>query len=288
MADRRCNPEISEPAKCRGKSMVMTGAQWSGIVSHLHRGEAEAKQAEQNQQYAEYLKKGSRAMTQTWDNTTYKLQEKKTAEKALQEKASQDDGEARYKALTESDKKKRMEQIAIAQQMMDRVKNGPRQLDSAYLMSEVLATRDQQRKVRADEAKAMRVRQLDEGKEMIAAAEQHAAEMREVILSQRHQQNGYKRELFEQMQTANFRRQQATKMEAVNDRKHREAEKKELQTQLEMERMILQRKKETLRRNALEAMQMAEQRRHSKCSIDSKVGKDTLKTKHIALSVFSF
>lgn len=264
MRDRQCDSEISGPAKCRGKSLVMTGVQWSGIINHLKRGEAEAKQSEQNQQYAEYLKNGSRAMTKTWDNTTSKLQEKKAAEKARQEKAGHDESEARYNALMESNEKKRMEQIAIAQQMVDRVKNGPRQLDSAYLMSEVLATRDQQRKMRAEEAKVMRARHLDEGKETIAAAEQQAAEMRDMTVAKQRQQNGYKRQLFEHIQTSNSRRQQVSMEEASEDRKHREAEAQEMQAQLEMERMMLQRKKEMQRRNALEAMQMAEQRRLSK------------------------
>lgn len=268
MRDRTCDSELSGPAMCRGKTVVLSGAQWSGIVGHLKRGEPEARQSEQQRHYEEYLKKGSRAITKGWDNTVAKVEEKKAAEKQQRLKAAQDEGEARYKALMEKDEQKRSDQIHVAEQMMDRAKSGQRQLDSAFLMSEVLGTREQQRRVRADEAVAARERHMCEGRETIAAAMQNAAEMRDALVQQTQNRNGFKRQLFEQIQSDRSRRQQIAETTAADERRYREAEEKELQDQLEMEQMMLQRKKETQRRNALEAMKMTEQRRMSKLPIN--------------------
>lgn len=257
-----CDAELSGPAKCRGKTLVLNGAQWSGIVGHLKRGEPEAQQAEQQRQYEEYLKKGSRAITKGWADSAEKIEEQKAAEKLRQQKASQEDGEARYKELMAKDDNKRMEQIAVAQQMMDRQKNGARQLDSAFLLAEVLGTRQQQRRVRAEEVALAKERRMNERMESVAAAEQYAAELRD----QAQQKIGYKRQLFEQMQADKGRRQQMAEHVASDEQRYREEEEREMQAQLEMEQMMLLRKKETQRKNALEAMKMAEQRRMSKQS----------------------
>lgn len=264
MRDRTCDAEISGPAKCRGKSVVLSGAKWSGIIGQLKRGEPEAQQLEQQRQYEEYLKKGSRAITKGWDNTAAKLEEKKVAEKLRQQKEIQEEGEARYKELKERDDKKRMEQVAVAQQMIDKNKIGQRQLDSAFMFAEVLGTRQYQRNIRAEEAAQAKERRLVECSENLAAAEQTAAELREIALQQAQHRNGYKRQLFEQIQSDKARRQQMAETTAADERKYRENEEREMQAQLEMEQLMLQRKKETQRQNALEAMKMAEQRRMSK------------------------
>lgn len=79
--DGHCDAEIRVPGKAVGKTVVLNGTKWNGILQHLHRGEKEELESNQERQYKEYLREKSRAMTITWDNSIVKLREKKIAER---------------------------------------------------------------------------------------------------------------------------------------------------------------------------------------------------------------
>lgn len=90
--DTHCDAEIIGPGKVRGKTVVLNGPRWNGILQHLHRGEKEAYESSQERQYNEYLREQSRAMTINWENSIEKIHEKKTAERQRLEQEKIEDG----------------------------------------------------------------------------------------------------------------------------------------------------------------------------------------------------
>lgn len=71
----------------------------------------------------------------------------------------------------------------------------------------------------------------------------------------------YKNEVYRMAKDEAKRKMETSRRQTEYEKRMREQADKELQAQIERERAILQRKKEAMRKNALEAMKMVEQRR---------------------------
>lgn len=175
-------------------------------------------------------------------------------------------GEGRYKKLKEDDNAKRIEQIEAAQDSMKRLKIGPRSLDTAFMLADVLTTRQQQCQQNADMAKIQREKKLCEGLEAQAQAEQWREDHKMQLLQKKGVTDSYKKQLHEHIKSEDKRRQSETKKKTEIERQHRVSAQRNLTAQLDKERAILERKKEYQRQNALEAMRMAEERRLRKSS----------------------
>lgn len=154
-----------------------------------------------------------------------------------------------------------MEQIEAAQDSIKRLKIGPRSLDTAFMMADVLTTRQQQCQQNANMAKIQREKKLAEGLEAQAQAEHWREEHKVQLLRKKGHTDTYKKELREHIRSEDNRRQTENKNITEMERQHRIASERDLSAQLEKERTMLQRKKELQRQNALEAMRMAEERR---------------------------
>lgn len=170
-------------------------------------------------------------------------------------------GEGRFKKLKEDDNAKRIEQIEAAQNSIKRLKIGPRSLDTAFMLADVLTTREQQCQQNADMAKIQREKKLAEGLEAQAQAEQWREDHKVQLLRKKGRTDTYKKELREHIKSEDNRRQTETKKTTEMERNHRLSAEKDLTAQLDKERAMLQRKKDLQRHNALEAMRMAEERR---------------------------
>ena len=72
----------------------------------------------------------------------------------------------------ESDEKKRMELNAKAEDAMNRLKIGCRQLDSAYMLSDVINTRATQCQMNEEALKNKKEKYMREGREKLLQAEQ--------------------------------------------------------------------------------------------------------------------
>lgn len=183
------------PIRRAGKTIVFNDAEWSRICFHLHRGEPEAQQAEQQRAYAAYLRDGSAAMTRHWTNSRRAQREQQQEAKRARDEAIVLEGQQRCDAMVAGDEERRKERIAAAQRLIDRVQAGPRQLESAYLLADVLQTRQQQREQNARERCESKARAAEMAREQRTASEQGLAEHRERIMVRRRAEDGYKREL---------------------------------------------------------------------------------------------
>lgn len=170
-------------------------------------------------------------------------------------------GEGRFKKLKEDDNAKRIEQIEAAQDSIKRLKIGPRSLDTAFMLADVLTTRQQQCQQNADMAQIQRENKFAEGLEAQAQAEHWREDHKVNLLQKKGRTDMYKKELREHIKSEDNRRQIETKKTIEMERQHRVSAERDLTAQLEKERAMLQRKKDFQRQNALEAMRMAEERR---------------------------
>lgn len=169
----------------------------------------------------------------------------------------------RFQQLKESDNAKRQEQIAAAQETIKRLKIGPRQLDSAYLLSDVLATRDRQCVLNAEAVRIKHDRHLADGQYARDQAKRELEAYNNQLQNAKKIGDGYKTQLREHIRAEEQRRRKEADQTAAEERKYRDQAERDLCAQQEKERAALLRKKELQRRNALEAMKMAEERRLS-------------------------
>lgn len=152
----------------------------------------------------------------------------------------------------------------MAQDAIKRLKIGPRSLDTAYLLSNVLTTRKVQCEMNSETIRRKKEQHLLDGQETIQQAEQWCEDQKEKMLEKRRTIDDYKKELKMNCLEDEYRRLEKSRQQAELERQYRETAENDLKVQLEKERLILQRKKDTQRRHALEAMRMAEERRLSK------------------------
>lgn len=219
--DHRCDHELIGPAACRGKSIVINAPQWTRIIGHLRRGEDDTVLAEQRRQYAEYLRTGSAAMTATWTNSLRAIRERQQNERRAYEESVIRSGEERFEALKAGDEERRQQRIAAAQQLIDRAKEGPRELESAYQHADVLQTREQQCRERAHERGVQQQRRLQAGCETRAAAAQGARELAEMIQVRRRRQDQFKLELAAELAQKRCREQAERAQQMQLERKYR-------------------------------------------------------------------
>ena len=164
----------------------------------------------------------------------------------------------------ESDEKKRMELNAKAEDAMNRLKIGCRQLDSAYMLSDVINTRATQCQMNEEALKNKKEKYMREGREKLLQAEQSSEAYRQKLLEKRKHTDDYKASLKEHIAEEHQKREYEARQIAESERKYRAQQENDLKEQMERETKVLQRKKENLRQNALEAMKMAEERKASK------------------------
>lgn len=260
------------------KSVIINSQKWNSILKHLNRNEEAIQQSEQEKKYKEYLKEGSAEMTCKWMNSIEKTREnkaierqKREAEKIIEGKYNSSrcnginyesfSGERRFKELKENDEKARLEQVAKAQQMMNRLRIGTRELESAALLSEVLKGRELQCNFNADLNKSMSERKKKEAEQLQIQSVIAIEEQQRQMMEAKKRTDDYKNEVYRMAKDEAKRKMETSRRQTEYEKRMREQADKELQAQIERERAILQRKKEAMRKNALEAMKMVEQRR---------------------------
>lgn len=243
------------------KSVIINSQKWNSILKHLNRNEEAIQQSEQEKKYKEYLKEGSAEMTCKWMNSIEKTRENKAIERQKREAEKIIEGERRFKELKENDEKARLEQVAKAQQMMNRLRIGTRDLESAALLSEVLKGRELQCNLNADLNKSMSERKKKEAEQLQIQSVIAIEEQQRQMMEAKKRTDDYKNEVYRMAKDEAKRKMETSRRQTEYEKRMREQADKELQAQIERERAILQRKKEAMRKNALEAMKMVEQRR---------------------------
>lgn len=249
------------PSVIPDKSIILYKSKWNDILHHLQRDDDVKFASEADRQYKQYLYEGSRAMTDKWENSLKANIKAKEDERLKNERKKIDEAAERFRQLKESDEMKRFEENYKAMDHMQKLKMGPRLLESAYITSECVAVRELQRNVNAAATKMKRERNLAMGREAIAQDEQYVEQQKLNISESRRKQDEYKKELRQFIENKEREQTELKNAQCEEERLERNRIDGDLAAQLNKERRILEKKKEAKRLVALEAMQMAEKRR---------------------------
>lgn len=160
-----------------------------------------------------------------------------------------------------------MEHILQAQDTIYKSKIGSRQLESAYTLCETLHIRGKQCIERAKFSNYKKEADEAQAKEQILQQDQWDQEHTRKAIESKKRKDGYKRQLFEQMNENEMRQKDANQKRITQEIHERETAEQDIKSQMEKERLVLEKKKEAMRKNALEAMRIAEQRRLSKLQL---------------------
>lgn len=164
----------------------------------------------------------------------------------------------------ENDELARREKILKAQQLIEKLKPGPRELQSAALHSEVLRARNVQRNINEEFEKAIKQNEIDEKKNCEQQAMPWIQEEQQRMAERQKRNNSYKQELLQTINDSSKQRSEYKKQLIKEQQAAREAVDQEIKAQIEKEKAIMEKKRAALRKNALEAMKMVEQRRMRK------------------------
>lgn len=253
------------PVRRAGKTVVFNDAEWSRICSHLRRGEPEAQLAEQQLSYAAYLRDGSAAMTRHWTNSRRAQRDQQLAAKQAHDQAVELEGQRRCDAMVAGDEERRAERIAAAQRMIDRVQAGPRQLESAYLLADVLQTRQQQREQNARERCERKAQEAETAGKLRAASDQWLADHRERIMVRRRAEDGYKRELKAFVRKEREDRSREKNRLAAEEKRHRDDAEQTLAAEQQLSREVAQRKKKAEMQRVFEEIRGKREQENSEC-----------------------
>lgn len=251
----------AEKVKPSEKSIVLHKSEWNGILQHMKRGEDVKIAAEADREYKKYLFEESRAMTDKWENSLKATIKAREDERLKVERQKIDEAAQRFQKLKESDEMKRFEENIKANEQMQKLKMGPRLLESAYATSECVAVRDLQRNANAKTEQMKRDHYLASGREAVAQDEQYAEQQKLIMLETRRKKDDYKKELREFIENKERQDADLRKAQAEKERLEHCQIDSDLAAQMSKERRVLEKKKEAKRIIALEAMQLAEKRR---------------------------
>lgn len=168
-----------------------------------------------------------------------------------------------YEQAKENAAQKRSEKIAKAQQMLERLKPGPRELHSAVLQSEVLRARNIQRSINEEFKKAIKLQESETQKRCENQGMSWINDEQRRLAERQKNTNSYKQELLQTI-SENQRQKAEQKKQMIREQQTaRDNIDSEMRAQIAKEKAIMEKKKAVLRKNALEAMKMVEQRRLS-------------------------
>ncbi|XP_058116682.1 trichohyalin-like [Anopheles ziemanni] len=245
------------------QAVLLSSAKWEQMwkkVTNPTDKETEVL-CQQEREFREYLKNGSKKMTSTWENTVQNIRDKKEAERLRRDKAKVEEDQRYYRELKAADEIKRKELIQKAEDLIQKDKVGPRVLESAAKFCEVLRGRELQRQFRHDQDRMQQVRKQSVDQQTTALGNHWLKSHGERLLEDRQRFDDYKRELKQTMvanqQAARQRKQDLIAEELAS----LEVIESEMRAQQERERQAQEASKEMRRLSALEAIRMAEDRR---------------------------
>ncbi|XP_041761327.1 trichohyalin isoform X2 [Anopheles merus] len=259
---QQTEPKSHRPSYAN-KAVLLSSAKWEQmwkkVVSPAEK-ETEVL-CQQEREFREYLKNGSKKMTSTWENTVQNIRDKKEAERLRRDKAKVEEDQRHYRELKAADEIKRRELIQKAEDLIQKDKVGPRVLESAAKFCEVLKGREMQRQFRLEQEQLQQMRKQSVDTQTLSQANHWLKSHGDRLLEDRQRFDNYKRELKETM-IRNQQLQRQRKQELIaEEQQSLEVIEGEMRRQQEQDRAALEASKEMRRKNALEAIRMAEDRR---------------------------
>ncbi|XP_040167114.1 trichohyalin [Anopheles arabiensis] len=259
---QQTEPKSHRPSYAN-KAVLLSSAKWEQmwkkVVSPAEK-ETEVL-CQQEREFREYLRNGSKKMTSTWENTVQNIRDKKEAERLRRDKAKVEEDQRHYRELKAADEIKRRELIQKAEDLIQKDKVGPRVLESAAKFCEVLKGREMQRQFRLEQEQLQQMRKQSVDTQTLSQANHWLKSHGDRLLEDRQRFDNYKRELKETM-IRNQQLQRQRKQELIaEEQQSLEVIEGEMRRQQEQDRAALEASKEMRRKNALEAIRMAEDRR---------------------------
>uniref|UniRef100_A0A182M233 Trichohyalin-plectin-homology domain-containing protein n=1 Tax=Anopheles culicifacies TaxID=139723 RepID=A0A182M233_9DIPT len=259
---QQTEPKSHRPSYAN-KAVILSSAKWDQMwkkVTSPAEKETEVL-CQQEREFREYLKNGSKKMTSTWENTVQNIRDKKEAERLRRDKAKVEEDQRHYRELKAADEIKRKELIQKAEDLIQKDKVGPRVLESASKFCEVLKGRELQRQFRLEQDQIQQMRKQSVDSQTLSQANHWLKSHGDRLLEDRQRFDNYKRELKETM-IRNQQLQRQRKQELIaEEQQSLEVIESEMRRHQERERKALEESKEMRRMNALEAIRMAEDRR---------------------------
>uniref|UniRef100_A0A182VZ80 Trichohyalin-plectin-homology domain-containing protein n=1 Tax=Anopheles minimus TaxID=112268 RepID=A0A182VZ80_9DIPT len=259
---QQTEPKSHRPSYAN-KAVILSTAKWDQMwkkVTSPAEKETEVL-CQQEREFREYLKNGSKKMTSTWENTVQNIRDKKEAERLRRDKAKVEEDQRHYRELKAADEIKRKQLIQKAEDLIQKDKVGPRVLESASKFCEVLKGRELQRQFRLDQDQIQQIRKQSVDSQTLSQANHWLKSHGDRLLEDRQRFDNYKRELKETM-IRNQQLQRQRKQDLITEEQQSlEVIESEMRRHQERERKALEENKEMRRMNALEAIRMAEDRR---------------------------
>jgi hypothetical protein len=247
----------------RKNAIILKKEKWDSIMRHLDDGNDVQNVTEQEAKYKEYLKQSSRNMTKKWDNTVQNIRERKEMEKELRKQDRIREDLESYKALKISDEQKRREFIERAENVIQKEKSGPRNLESAAKLCEVLQVRELQKEFTQEQKKLADERKRKEDENDILQANKWLNQYAERQVNERQRFNMYKKELYDGIKHDEMSRKDNLRRHLETERLEHQSIERAYRERLDKENTMHEMKKEMRRKAAVEAMKMAMERERS-------------------------
>uniref|UniRef100_A0A1I8NCJ4 Trichohyalin-plectin-homology domain-containing protein n=1 Tax=Musca domestica TaxID=7370 RepID=A0A1I8NCJ4_MUSDO len=245
------------------KPVVLSSQRFNKIVNNataMDKSKARQK-FDEEKKLVEQLKEENDKMVAKFKGNMQRTQEQKMQQiKDDLEKKTKDAKES-FEQTKENEAQKRREKIAKAQQLIEKLKPGPRQLHTAVLQSEVLRARNVQREINEEFKKAVIKQEREEKMLCQGQAMSWINEEQQRLKDKQKNTNLYKEELLQTINENQKVRTDQRKQQLKEQLASREIYDSELKAHLEREKALMEKKREAQRKNALEAMKMVEQRR---------------------------
>uniref|UniRef100_A0A1A9WVN4 Trichohyalin-plectin-homology domain-containing protein n=1 Tax=Glossina brevipalpis TaxID=37001 RepID=A0A1A9WVN4_9MUSC len=270
--ENECKEEdgVPNPILNKSKPIVLSSQRYEKISNNAFKSsKIKAEQeAEEEQKYKEYLKAGNEELMAHFKGNMQRTQEKKMQEMKEQMEMKEQQVKESYEHAKENAAQKRNEKVAKAQQILERLKPGPRELHSAVLQSEVLRAHNIQRNINEEFENAIRTQESETQKLCENQGMFWINDEQQRLAKRQRSTNTYKQGLLKVICDNRRHRAEHKKHTIREQQAFRNSLDLEIKAQIEKEKALMEKKKAALRKNALDAMKMVEQRRLREHMVD--------------------
>lgn len=174
-----------------------------------------------------------------------------------------------FRELKELEKKTRQEQIAYAEELLKRLQPGPKQLECANALSEILYEQQMQREAKLERERVERKQSIREGNMIRMQAQQWIDDQVEQMRKYRERCAEYKRIIRHDIDARTKERLSASQKLFELEQMERDANEQQMQNQLRKEREMRQQRREQFRNEVLKSMQRAKQEKRSEFNLNA-------------------
>ncbi|XP_075157085.1 uncharacterized protein LOC142230334 [Haematobia irritans] len=250
------------PKRANAKPLVLSSQRYNKIVTNaIPMEKLKTKQQLEEQKYQEQLKIENDKLVAQFEGNMQSTKEEKIQQLKEQLDKKTQQAKESYEQTKENEAQKRQEKIAKAQKLIEKLKPGPRDLRTAALQSEVLRARNVQREINEEFKKAIKQQECEMKMMCHGQAMSWIQDGQQRLTERQKNENLYKKELLQTIGENQKIRSEQKKQEMKEQQVARQTTDAEIKAQMEKEMAIMEKKREELRKNALEAMKMTEQRR---------------------------